>query len=123
MIVILVGEVLFSTKITQTAKELGLEVTSTKSAEQFKEAVHLHAPTLVIVDLSMKSKEPFDAVKFLKEYDATNFGTHSLKIVGFLSHVEKDIQERAEREGLKNIMPRSLFSKNLPQILKGEGLL
>lgn len=122
MIVMLVGDVLFSTKIGQTAKELGLEVTSTKNVEQFKEAVHLHSPTLAIIDLSMKGKDPFEALKFLREFDATNFGNHELKAVGFLSHVEKETQERAEREGLKNIMPRSAFSKNLPSILRGEGL-
>ncbi len=122
MIVGLVGEVLFSTKISATARELGLQTVMTRNVDQFKEAVHIHSPGLVVIDLNMKGDDPLEAVRFLREMDATNFGCSALKAVGFLSHVDTELQERAIREGLKNIFPRSQFSKNLPLILKGEGL-
>jgi hypothetical protein len=41
----------------------------------------------------------------------------SLKVIGFLSHVQTSLAERAKSAGFDEVMPRSKFSANLPEIL------
>ena len=120
MIVTLVPDVLFSSKIGQVAKQLGKEVRNAKSVEEFREHVLIGKPDLVILDLNAKGLDPLAAVRFLREYDETNFGSEPVRAVGFFSHVDTATQEAAQRAGLKVVMPRSEFSKRLAQILKGD---
>jgi hypothetical protein len=43
--------------------------------------------------------------------------TRDLPIIGFLSHVDRELARRAEAEGVTRVMPRSQFSENLPDLL------
>jgi hypothetical protein len=43
--------------------------------------------------------------------------TRDLPIIGFLSHVDRDLARRAEAEGVTQVMPRSQFSETLPDLL------
>ena len=44
----------------------------------------------------------------------------SIRLVGFFSHVETELQVAAEKAGFDQVLPRSAFTNRLPQILKGE---
>ncbi|MBV9211197.1 MAG: hypothetical protein JOZ52_11235, partial [Acidobacteria bacterium] len=46
--------------------------------------------------------------------------TKTIPLVGFFSHVQTELQRRGAQAGYDRILPRSAFSKNLPQILTGE---
>ncbi|HXG65442.1 MAG TPA: hypothetical protein VNO70_10055, partial [Blastocatellia bacterium] len=41
-------------------------------------------------------------------------------IIGFLSHVQVDLKRQAEMAGCDYVIPRSLFSQALPQIVSGD---
>jgi hypothetical protein len=40
-----------------------------------------------------------------------------MPVIGFLSHVDKDLAREAEAAGVSQVMPRSQFSENLPDLL------
>jgi len=41
----------------------------------------------------------------------------TLPIIGFLSHVQTDLAAQAKAAGFQQVMPRSQFTTQLPQIL------
>jgi|GEM_PF-638276 len=118
MIVTLVVDTLFLSKIMQAAKEFGLEVKAAKSVEQFRETVLIAKPDLIIVDLSSKGLDPFPAIRFLQEYNMSNYGAPSPRAIGFYSPEDEGLGERALREGLTEVLPRAKFTKGLKEILK-----
>jgi hypothetical protein len=41
------------------------------------------------------------------------------RVIAFLSHVQTDLAERARNAGCMDVMPRSKFTQNLAEILRG----
>jgi hypothetical protein len=46
----------------------------------------------------------------------------AVPLLGFFSHVQTELQQRAKEAGFDRVMPRSAFSKNLAEILGGAKL-
>jgi len=67
-------------------------------------------PKFVIVDLNASNK-PLEAAQQLRELQPT------LPVIGFLSHVQTDLAAQAKAAGFQQVMPRSQFTTQLPQIL------
>ena len=40
-----------------------------------------------------------------------------MPVIGFLSHVDKELARKAEAAGVTQVMPRSQFSEGLPDLL------
>ena len=40
-----------------------------------------------------------------------------MPVIGFLSHVDKELARQAEAAGVSQVMPRSQFSETLPDLL------
>jgi len=53
-----------------------------------------------------------------KTEDQAQEGT---SIIGFLSHVQGDLKQKAHEVGCDMVLPRSAFSQNLPQLLRRHG--
>ena len=60
--------------------------------------------------------KPLDADS--QTQDQTEKGT---SIIGFLSHVQGDLKQKAHEVGCDMVLPRSAFSQNLPQLLRRHG--
>jgi len=108
-VVAYMGDLFFQMKLAETAKHLGLEVKVASNAASLLQLLD-PLPRLVIVDLNARGA-PLDAVQRLRRAQPT------LRIIGFLSHVQTDLADQANAAGLDEVMPRSKFSMNLPQIL------
>jgi len=108
-IVAYMDDLFFQMKLAETAKHLGFEVKVASNAESLLQLLE-PLPHLVIVDLNARSS-PLDAVRRLRSAEP------SLRIIGFLSHVQSDLAQQAQSAGFDEVMPRSKFSMNLPQIL------
>lgn len=108
-VVAYMDDLFFQMKIAETAKHLGLEL---KVASHPDSLVALldPRPAMVIVDLNARAA-PLEAVARVRGLDP------SLRVIGFLSHVQADLAEQAKAAGLDQVMPRSKFTMNLPQIL------
>ena len=108
-VVAYIDDLFFQMKLAETAKHLGFEAKVAGNAESLLELLD-PLPALVIVDLNARSS-PLEAVERLRAVEP------SLRVIGFLSHVETELAARARAAGFDEVMPRSKFSAHLPQIL------
>lgn len=108
-VVAYMDDLFFQMKLAETAKLLHVEVkvaTNPSALLQLMDPL----PKLVIVDLNASNK-PLEAVQQLREQQPT------LPVIGFLSHVQTDLAARAKEVGFQQVLPRSQFTAQLPQIL------
>jgi hypothetical protein len=101
----LVDDIFFSSKISETARQVGSETVFCRSAE----AVPPDAAR-ICVDLNANT---FDAVAEIQKLRRV----HSAPIVAYLSHVQVDLKRRAEEAGAAEVLPRSMFVQRLPELL------
>jgi DNA-binding NarL/FixJ family response regulator len=108
-VVALMDDLFFQMKLAETAKQLGVEVRVATNGEAL---IGLMAsdPKLVIVDLNARS-QPIEAIKKLRQ------ARGDVRVVGFLSHVQKELAAQAQAAGCDEVLPRSSFTQNLAAIL------
>jgi PleD family two-component response regulator len=113
-ILAVVDDLLFTVKINDAAKRAGLNVEFVKSEQDVIEKVSQEKPLLIILDLNNTSVEPLRLISKLK-------GDGDLKqisLIGYLSHVQGELKQKAQEAGANIVMARSAFSQYLQQILK-----
>ncbi len=115
-ILLAVSDLFFAARIRNTAAQLGLEALPIGASEKVSKAVGRELPRLLIVDLD---DARFDAIRSIEEIKTT-LSTRSIRILGFLSHVQTELREAAVRAGCDRVLPRSTFTQSLAQILKTE---
>jgi CheY-like chemotaxis protein len=114
----LVDDLFFQAKLVETARKLGvvLKTVSTGAAlvqalGQQQVGVASGRPRLVVVDLNAR-QGALEAIEQLQR------SGNSIPVIGFLSHVQTELAQRARAAGCKQVMPRSSFTMNLPEILQ-----
>jgi DNA-binding NarL/FixJ family response regulator len=121
-VIAVVTDLIFSTKITGTAKALGAEVRVARNLGALK--MHLDAQEaegagggrgLVIVDLNASGVDPIEAVRVAKAHGS------GVRVVAFLSHVQADLAAAAREAGADAVMARSAFVEKLPGLVGGGG--
>ncbi len=108
-----ITDLFFSVKIMDAAKKAGMTIELLKDAKQVIEKAALN-PAVIIVDLNLESVDPIKLITKLK-------GSAELKstgVIGFLSHVQAELKQKATEAGCDMVLARSAFSQNLPAILK-----
>jgi|SRR5579871_509746 len=113
-ILAVVDDLLFTVKISDAARRVGLEVEFLKSERDVVHKANEEKPLLVILDLNTGSVDPLHLITKLK-------GDQELKtisLIGYLSHVQGELKQKAHEAGANIVMARSAFSQNLQQILK-----
>ena len=115
MIIVAVDDLMFASRISSAAKALSVEIAFARSPEAIVAAVRTKAPRLVILDLNSVKVRPLEAVAALKA-DAALAGVPT---VGFVSHVQADLIADARRAGVDQVLARSAFVMQLPQLLQG----
>ena len=112
-----VEDLLFRSKISETASTLGIEAAFPRNPRKLLEALRESPPDLLVLDLNSARFEPLTILRTVKSEEATrDVGT-----VGFLSHVQKDLAVAAREAGCDRVVARSAFTRDLPQILAGGG--
>jgi CheY-like chemotaxis protein len=109
----LVDDLFFAAKIGSTAKNLGVTMDFAKSREEVLAKLELEKPGLIILDLNASAGQPIETIHALKS--DPRFA--DIPTLGFLSHVQIDLKERALQAGCDSVLPRSAFSQNLPALL------
>ena len=110
-----VEDLLFRSKISETASQLGVEASFPRNPKKFLEAVRESRPDLLVLDLNSARFEPLSLLSDVKSDEATR----DVTTIGFLSHVQKDLAVAAREAGCDRVVARSAFTKNLPEILAG----
>ena len=113
-----VEDLLFRSKISETAERLGVEATFPRNPEKLLDALRASPPDLLVVDLNSTRFKPLELLGAVKS-DGTLRG---VRTVGFLSHVQGDLALAAREAGCDRVMARSAFVENLPRVLSGDGV-
>ena len=114
-----IEDLFFMAKIQETARKLNVKVEFVKSDKDLMEKMQQNGeekPSLIIFDLNNNSVKPLTLIPKLKS--KLKKGT---SIIGFLSHVQGDLKQKAHEVGCDMVLPRSAFSQNLPQLLRRHG--
>lgn len=115
-VVAVVDDIFFVSKIRATGKALGMVVKFPRSAEAFRTIIEDEKPALIVVDLHNEKIDPFDLAKDAKD----NSAVKDIPLLGFFSHLQVELQRRAREAGYDAILPRSVFARDLANILAGE---
>ena len=114
-----VDDLFFQAKIQETARKLNVKVEFVKSEKDLIDRVKQNGeekPSLIIFDMNNVAAKPLALIPKLKS--KLKKGT---SIIGFLSHVQGDLKQKAHEVGCDMVLPRSAFSQNLPQLLRRHG--
>ncbi len=114
-----VDDLFFQAKIQETARKLNVKVEFVKNDKDLGDKMQQNGdgmPSLIIFDLNNVNAKPLSLIPKLKSKlkKATS-------IIGFLSHVQGDLKQKAHEVGCDMVLPRSAFSQNLPQLLRRHG--
>ena len=111
-----VEDLLFKSKISETASTLGIEAAFPRSPKKLLDALRESPPDLLVLDLNSARFEPLTLLREVKSEEATR----NVSTVGFLSHVQKDLAVAAREAGCDRVVARSAFTRDLPKILAGD---
>ncbi len=108
-----VSDLFFSVKINDAAKRAGMTVEFVKDEKDVLAKAHA-LPSLIIFDLNFESVNPLEIITKLK----SNAALKNISLIGYLSHVQGELKQKAHDTGCDMVLARSAFSQNLAQILK-----
>ena len=115
MIVAVLDDLMFSSKIKTAAQQLGMRVVFARSSESALAEMRKSPPSLVILDLNNPRTDPLGIVAAMKEDAALA----KIRTVGYASHVQTDVINAARQAGVGDVLPRSAFTLQLGDILAG----
>jgi len=113
-----VDDMFFISKIRETGKALGIIVNFPRNLDALRSLLAEEVPKLIVVDLQ---HQKLDAVQLALELKA-NETIQQVPLLGFFSHVQVDLQRQAMEAGYDEVLPRSIFFRDLAKILAGENL-
>ena len=113
MILVVADDLLFRSKISTVAKNLGVVVRAATTPDAALVRAAEDKPTLVLLDLDGQRPEPFEVLRRF----AGDPALRQLPTLGFVSHVHADLVRRARELGIGNVLARSAFVAELPRLL------
>ena len=114
IVIAVVDDLFFASKIRGTAEQASVPVTFHRKIEALMEAARRDEPSLIICDLHSQKVDPIELAKNLKADEHLR----QIPLLGFFSHVQTELQRQAEQAGFDRVIPRSVFTRTLPEILK-----
>jgi CheY-like chemotaxis protein len=115
-IIAVVSDMFFASKIRATAEALGVNIKFPRTLEILMSSAEEATPAMIVVDLHNEKLNPIDVATQLK----TNESLKAIPLLGFFSHVETELQRKALAAGYDQVLPRSVFSRDLAEILRQE---
>ena len=110
IVIAVVDDMFFASKIRAVAEAVGTEISFPRSKEALMQKVRETKPRLVIVDLHNQKIDPNELAQELT----------GIRLLGFFSHVQTELQRNAIAAGFDQVIPRSVFARDLPQILTAD---
>jgi PleD family two-component response regulator len=114
MIVAVVDDLMFTSKIRAAAAQLGVVVTFARSHDAALASIREDMPALVVLDLNSPRTDPLGIVTSMRA-DAE---LRAIPTVGFVSHVQTELIDAARAAGVNEVLARSAFTQRLPEILQ-----
>lgn len=113
MILAILDDLMFVSKIRTAASQLGVAVTFARSSEAALAEMRKSAPSLVIFDLNSARADPLGTLAAMKRDPALA----AIPTLGFVSHVQTDVINAARQAGVDEVLARSAFTQQLADIL------
>ena len=113
VIIAIVDDMFFASKIRAVAAAVGSEISFPRSLEALVQKAREERPHLIIVDLHNQKIEPAALAGELKADEELR----EIPILGFFSHLQTELQRNALAAGFDQVIPRSVFARDLPKIL------
>jgi PleD family two-component response regulator len=112
-VIAVVDDLFFASRIRGTAEQVGASVRFARDIDSVIDSAKRELPSLIIVDLQTQKCDPLELARRLNSDPELG----SVQLLGFFSHVQVELQRAAEVAGFHRVMPRSLFTRSLPEIL------
>ena len=116
IVISVVDDMFFASKIRAVAEAAGVEISFPRSQEAVVSKARETKPGLIVVDLHNQRIDPVALARELKG-DAE---LQAIKLLGFFSHVQTELQRNALSAGFDQVVPRSVFARDLGQILTAD---
>lgn len=113
MILAVLDDLMFTSKIKSAGNQLGVPLAFARSSGAALEEMRKQTPTLVIFDLNNPRTDPLATIAAMKADAALS----TIPTIGFVSHVDVDLIAQARQAGLTEVLPRSVFSAGIAEIL------
>src|SRR4030095_5511497 len=95
LVIAAVADIFFASKIRAAAEHLGVEIRFIRSTEMLTSNAREQAPDMILVDLHSTNLDPIELAKVFQ----ADADLRSIPLLGFFSHVETELQERAKQAG------------------------
>ena len=114
MILAAVDDLLFSSKIRATAKQLEVTLQFARTPDEILTVARTQNPALAIFDLNSAKMDAIATIAALKHDPEAG----STRVMGFASHVHTELIRAARAAGADEVLPRSAFAGRLAEILQ-----
>jgi len=116
MVIAVVDDLLFGSKIRAAAKAAGATISFARGRDAVAGAVRDNAPELILIDLEGQSGDAIEMIRLIRAEAGAG-----ARIVGFGSHVNVERLEAAKQAGCDQALARSAFVNILPRLLSPSG--
>lgn len=107
-----IPDLFFGSKVSGTARKLGISVRFAGSRQALVEAAHSR-PDLIIVDLDAASVDPLGVVGELRSLGPSG----APRLIAFASHVRETVLQEARAAGYDDVYTRGALAASLPGLL------
>ena len=107
-VVAVMTDLFFSVRINEAAKALGMTVQFVKDRDAVL-AAEKTKPVVMIFDLNCAAVDAVELIGLVKD---------AVPTIGFVSHVQVELKQRALEAGCDVVVARSAFSQKLPELLR-----
>jgi CheY-like chemotaxis protein len=112
-VVAAITDVFFLAKVHDAIKAAGAEMKLARTGDEALEHARAGA-SLLLLDLNDRSFAALDLAKAIRADEQLR----GVPVVGFLSHVQAELKQKAVATGINEVLARSVFSSSLPAVLK-----
>ena len=116
VIIAVVDDMFFVSKIRAVADAGGIVISFPRSREALLEKALEARPRLILVDLH---NQKVDAVALARDLKSDE-RLREVPLVGFFSHVQTELMRNALDAGFDQVLPRSVFARDLPKIMAAD---
>jgi CheY-like chemotaxis protein len=114
MVLAVVDDFLFRSKIRTVARQAGVEVAFVQSSDEALARARAEGPRLIIFDLNSTKLDAIATIAAVRRDPALA----PIATLAFASHVQVELIEEARQAGAGVVMPRSAFAAQLADILR-----
>lgn len=110
--VAILDDLLFTAKIRETARVLGVELTVVRDPSVLHQGP---PPLLLLLDLNSKRVDPFAALDVVRNRPDAG---RTCPAFAFAAALDRELAARAKSVGLDPVLDRTGFTEKLPEILR-----